>query len=66
MCSKIRNKIITMLVLFLSVVIWGKLNVSAAEALTTVTTVDFRYNNQAPVGYFEVQGVDGKQHMAFC
>ena len=34
--------------------------------LTTVTTVDFRYNDQAPVGYFEVLGVDGKNHVAFC
>lgn len=33
---------------------------------TTVTTVDFRYNSQAPVGYFEVQGVDGENHVAFC
>ena len=34
--------------------------------MTTVTTVDYRYNNQAPVGYFEVLGVDGKTHIAFC
>lgn len=33
---------------------------------TTVTTVDFRYNDQAPVGYFEVLGVDGENHVAFC
>lgn len=35
-------------------------------AMTTVTTVDFRYNSQAPVGYFEVEGVDGEKHVAFC
>lgn len=65
MCKKIN--LIVLFSLILSVL--GSSRVLAEERrqdMTIVTTVDFRYNNQAPVGYFEVSGVDGKNHVAFC
>lgn len=66
MGKKIMKILLASLALFTGLVNIAWAQSKNTDSVSTITVADYRYNDQAPVGYFEVNGVDGKNHIAFC
>ena len=60
MCKKIMAMLLAGLFFLTGISNTVMANETDTERITTIVVADLRYLEEAPVGYYEVEGIDGK------